>query len=372
MAALTAAPVPAASRPSLPASRLARLPALAARALLAGLAALMVYGLALSFAPNAGMVRTSPDPEQTDVKLYTAIAERVAAGEGYYTAALAEQRQRGYPLKPFVTVRLPTLALLQARIGIDAAQRILCGLAALAALAMAFRLFRDLGPGRVLAAAIALTVVGLLPFGVPVFGFWHEAWASVLVVLSLACRSRERWIGSVLIGFVAVAFRELALPYLCVMAFVALVEGNRREALAWIAAILAFAGLLAAHALTLSHLVTAADPASPGWSAAGGWPFVLSMIGACTLLTLAPFPLVALVAPLCLLGWAAWPGGLGLRVALLLGGLSLAFMLIGRPDNFYWGMMLAPLLFTGLAALPFGLRDLVHAARGQAQPRIAA
>src|SRR5690606_27602468 len=45
-----------------------------------------------------------------DFDLYQAINERIAAGEGYYDAALDEQRARGFPTKPFVTVRPPTLA----------------------------------------------------------------------------------------------------------------------------------------------------------------------------------------------------------------------------------------------------------------------
>src|SRR3546814_12079814 len=45
-----------------------------------------------------------------DHALYARIAQRVAAGESYYTAAAAEHRSGHYPLRPFVTVRLPTLA----------------------------------------------------------------------------------------------------------------------------------------------------------------------------------------------------------------------------------------------------------------------
>ena len=45
-----------------------------------------------------------------DFDLYQAINERIAAGEGYYDAALDEQRASGFPTKPFVTVRPPTLA----------------------------------------------------------------------------------------------------------------------------------------------------------------------------------------------------------------------------------------------------------------------
>jgi hypothetical protein len=37
-------------------------------------------------------------------------------------------------------------------------------------------------------------------------------------------------------------------------------------------------------------------------------------------------------------------------------------MIIGRPDNFYWAIMLAPLLPIGLAFAPAALRDLIRSA----------
>ena len=36
----------------------------------------------------------------------------------------------------------------------------------------------------------------------------------------------------------------------------------------------------------------------------------------------------------------------------------LIFMVLGRPDNFYWGLMVAPTLLLGLAFLPRAFADL--------------
>ena len=172
-----------------------------------------------------------------------------------------------------------------------------------------------------------------------------------------------------MLGLAAAAFRELALPYLGVMALAAVMEGNRREAVAWGAAIAAFAVLLTAHALTLSGFLLPDDLASPGWVRASGWPLILSMLGNCSSLGAFPIPMVSCLAILALLGWAAWPGGLGLRGALLMTGYAAAFMLIGRRENVYWGLLWGPLLPLGLAfALP-ALRDLLRAAAGRRLPQ---
>ena len=346
----------------LQATRFAGWRAWPARLALAGLAALVVYGLVLAARPGTLVVQNVP-PEQSDLVLYRAIAARVAAGENYYAAATAEQRAEGYPLRPFVTVRPPTLATVQATLGPIGSRLLLCGLAGLTWVAFRRRVGATLAAGGIVTGASALSVAGLLPLLNAALPYWHDAWAGALILLSIALRSRERWTLAVLAGLLAVAMRELALPYLGAMAVIALAEGNRREAGAWAAAILASAVMIAAHAGMVGAYVTDLDRASPGWGAAGGWTFILSMVLNSTVMVLAPAWAVALVVPLCLLGWAAWPGPLGARGALVLGGYACAFLVIGRADNTYWGMMLGPLLLPGLAFVPGALRDLVAAAR---------
>lgn len=89
-----------------------RLPAVA---LLFATCALIVYGL---FAGIDIVDRTADlDSDRTDAALYVAVAARVADGENYYRAAATEHRERGYPLRPFVTVREPALAYVTAVVG---------------------------------------------------------------------------------------------------------------------------------------------------------------------------------------------------------------------------------------------------------------
>lgn len=344
----------------------------AARVVLAVLAAWVLYGAALGLVP--GLAPASPTavtapgetPGGTDVALYRAIAERVSQGESYYAAAAAEHRLRDYPLKPFVTVRPPTLALLQARLGPGGAGILLDLLVVIALVVLARRLETALPGGRRWIVVLTLASLGLTFALIPLFVVWHEAWAAVLIVLSLACRSPRRFGASLALGLLAVTLRELVLPYLMVMATVAWWEGNRREAACWLGAILVASGLLAGHAAMVAASTLPGDLSSQGWVRIAGWPFVLAMIQACTVLTFAPMAVVGILAPACLVGWAGWASPLGNRVAFLLGGYTCAFMAFGRPENFYWGLLVAPLFLAGLAFVPAALADLWRAATARA------
>ncbi len=346
---------------------------LPARLLLALLLLLCAYGAALALQPIAATPEAKVDLSRTDLALYTRVAERVGQGEGYYPAVVDEQRARNYPLRPVFTVRLPTLAWTIAALGPDGAGLLLRLLMIAAIAALALRLRTAAGSKPLWAAATAIAAASMVLLTVPAMTWWHESWAALLIVLSFSCRSSGRWAASVGFGLAALLFRELALPYLCLMAAFALRERNRGEAAAWAAAVLIFLVAYAGHAAALSAHVNAGDPASPGWASAGGWPFVLSLVQRCTLFALMPLPLVALAVPLALLGWASLGGGSGDRGACLLLVYIAAFMLIGRADNFYWGLLIAPLLPLGLAFAPSAIRDLVRAATGRLpQPASAA
>ena len=65
-------------------------------------------------------------------------------------------------------------------------------------------------------------------------------------------------------------------------------------------------------------------------------------------------PLVVLMV----LGWAGWKSPAGAFATLLYLGYGLAFMIAGRPDNFYWGAVIAPAMFIGLAFAPRAAKTL--------------
>lgn len=350
----------AASRPQGAATRFAGLHPLVAAAILAALALLVGVG-AHQVLPafNGTQAATA---RFGDLALYRTIAARIGQGQGYYAAAAAEHRAHGFPLRPFVAVRLPTLAEIIGHLGRPGAIALLDSLVLAAWLGFTLRV-RSLLPLVSSAAASCALSKGLAVFLVPDAVFLHESWAATLLVLSLALRSRDRFLASVVLGVAACAVRELAFPYLCVMLVAATIDGTRREVATWLAAICFFVGLLVAHAAAIGALTHPHDMASPGWMAAGGWPFILAMLRYSPLLTELPTALLALVVPLALLGWIAWRDAIGLRGALLLCGYAAAFMLVGRPDNDYWGLMLVPLLLIGLVFSPAALGDLLCACR---------
>lgn len=346
------------------ATRFAHLPSVWARVLLAILILMTVAGIVLAARSEGARLRLG-SAEKGDAALYGAVIGRVAVKQtldGYYGAAIAEQRARHYPLRPFVAVREPTLALLSARLGAPATLAIFRLLALVTLVALIVRMGEsESGAGWFAAAALAGLSIALVVL--PVLVLWHEAWAALLVALSLAVYAQKRWWPSCLIGLVAVLFREIAAPYLFVMGFAALAERRRAEAMGWALAILLLALAMAGHAHMVAQHTLPTDAISPGWVRFGGWRFVLGMVHDTGILSVLPLWVAAIILPLALLGWCTRGDRFTDRVALTLLTFVLGFMLVGRPDNEYWGLMLAPLMLAGLAFAPEAITALTRSAR---------
>ena len=300
--------------------------------------------------------------DQADVVLYEGIVEGVRHGGDYYQVAADALREGSYPLRPFVTFRLPTLAVVQAtlpRWGVIAG---LWWLAAAVVVAWWVRLSPAFArpPPRLI--AMALLAGGMMAFVQPELAAFHEIWAGMLIALSLARRRSEQWGEAAAIALVAVLIRETAALYVGMMLLAALAERRRGEALGWAAvlAVLAVAVMLHAHAV--AQVVMPGDPASPGWAGMLGFGFFVRTMTLSTALALAPVWLAAPLVALALAGWASWRDALGLRVVATLAAYALLLSLFGRTDTFYWGLLVAPTLLVGLAFAVDGLRDLVAAA----------
>lgn len=317
------------------------------------LAVLCVVGLLILLGLAPAKLQSAPRPAgPPDMRLYEAVIDDVAHGQSYYAAVAHEHRLGRAPLRPFLAVRPPLLAKSLAALpdppARSGALKILAGATWIA---WAWRL-RDLlrEPLRYGAAVIlAASGIGLaLADGAYLF---HEEWAGLLIALSLALRTPRTWLPSVTLGLLAALLRELALPFLAAMAFMALLERRRLEAAAWSAALLAAGLALAPHAAAVARVTTTADLASPGWTTFGGWAFVLHLVEFNCALLAAPTWIPALVLPAALVGLVFWQGGgsgLGRRIAIVVLGYLLAFCVIGRPDNDYWGILIAPLWPLGL------------------------
>jgi hypothetical protein len=285
----------------------------------------------------------------SDIALYKRIISQVRAGQSYYTVTIREHRDDNYPLRPFVAVRLPTHAWVMAALPNDLACRlVLAGVGVAALVAWALCLTRLNIDPLSYGCTLVILLSGIGVAFVPNAYQMHEVWAGLLIALSMALRKPGRWRASLLIGTGAALFRELAAPYLLVMAFIALKERRLQEAVAWFAGFVVFAIALTAHAAIVDGLVTASDPISPGWLSFGGWNFVLETAKWNLLLLVGGSWLTAILVPLALLGLTALREPLDLRLSLTVVGYIVGFLFVGRANNSYWGLIVAPLLPLGL------------------------
>ncbi|MEG3083523.1 hypothetical protein U1707_07710 [Sphingomonas sp. PB2P12] len=297
-----------------------------------------------------------------DMALYAGIVDGVRHGGTYYAVAADAMRAGDYPMKPFVTMRLPTLAVTTAAMPSFAVVTMLYALAIATMIAWYGRLQAVL-TRPALAIAMILLLGGMLAFFQSGLMLFHEIWAGLLIALSLAMHRPGRWIEAVAFGLAAVLIRETAAPYLALMAAFAFVEGSRREAAAWMVSLVIIAIVLVLHAHAVSLVVRPLDPASQGWAGMLGFGFVIRAIVDATALSLFPLAIAAPLVGVALFGWTTWHDPLATRMAALLAGYSVMLGLFGRLDTFYWALLIAPVSLVGMVFAVDGLRDLVRAAR---------
>lgn len=335
-----------------------------ARWAIAVLALLLAATLSALAAPGSDRL-VDQDDTQADLLLYDSIVSGVRAGGDYYIVAAAALRTGDYPLRPFVTFRLPTLAVLQASMPPTVPIVLLYVLAAAVMLAWFVRLRGAFASPASVAAAMLLLAGGMAAFVQSELVGLHEIWAGLFVALSLALRKPDRWIEAAAFAMIAMLIRETAALYVCLMAGLAFIEGRRRETYGWAATLIAFAIVIMFHAHAVAQVVRPLDPPSPGWDGMLGFGFFVRTMTMSTALGLAPSWLAAPLVGLALFGWAAWNDALALRALATFCAYAALLGLFGRADTFYWGLMIAPTILIGLAFVPNALRDLIAAARAR-------
>lgn len=351
--------------------RFAHWPRLRARL---ALLALVLLLLASAFVPvTAGpeTVVTSPlnmsagksaAERDRDLALYDRVIARVANGENYYDFIVEEQRRSNYPVRPGLAVRLPTLAYLDAWLGRagQTAAAILLVLAALVAW------WRRLGeePGGAPRRWVKMVVlyVGLSIGLTSHFFVLHELWVGTLLALAFGLHRPGRWGVSLAVAALALAIREHACPFVLLMAATAFWRRDWKEGAAWTALAAVFLTVLAVHLQLVSAQTSPTDPTSPGWLELRGLSGWLSNIVLSSNLRFLPHWLAGPLVVVMLAGWAGWRSPAGTFGTLLFLGYALAFAIAGRPENYYWGMTIAPAMFLGLAFAPRALVSLGRSA----------
>ena len=340
----------------------------------AGLAAGALLLLLIAAMATPGPMRAPDAPagieHTTDVVTYDGIIEGIRAGGNYYQLAADTLRAGADPVRPFVTFRLPLHSVVQARLPRFASLLLLFLLVVAVMVAWWKRLAPLFRRGAPRAVAMVLLAGGTLAFVQPDRVGLHESWAAPLVALSLALRRPGRWVEAVALALIALLVRETAVLYVLAMAGMAWVDGERREAAGWGAAMGMFALVLGVHAHAVAQVTGPLDPITPMWNVQLGLGFFLDAVAQSTVLAAAPTPLALLLGVLCFAGWTAATDPLSRRVAAVVATYAAAISLFARAETFHWAMMIAPMFLVGLAFLPDLARDLGHAILDRPRVRV--
>jgi hypothetical protein len=307
-----------------------------------------------------------------DLALYDRVIKRIRNGENYYDFIVEEQRRSDYPVRPGVAVRLPTLAYIHAWLGepgrIVAAIVLFC--------AVAFAWWRRLGdePGgeqQARAMTLAFLFVGASLVLNPHYFVLHEIWAGMLLALAFGLHRPSTWGSAMAAAALAVAIRELALPFILLMGAMAFWRRDWKEGAAWTALAAVFLIGLTVHLSIVDAHTFASDRLSYPWLVIRGLSGWLSNIILSTPLHFMPSWVAGPLVILTMAGWAGWRSPAGTFGIFFYLGYGLAFMFAGRASNFYWATVMTPAMFIGLAFTPRALKSLLCAAFPAPQPQFA-
>jgi hypothetical protein len=284
-----------------------------------------------------------------DLEAYRRIVERVHGGEDYYDAAGAELHAGGYPTSSVFNWRPPLYAWLLAAFPAPEWGQALLGALALLALGLAYTAEReDGGLGRALLVTVGMAGAFLWCIDGDAF-FAQELWAGVLIAVSVGAFAVGQRAGGVAAGLAALALRELALPYVVVCIFLACRERRWREVGAWAIGLALWAAFLAWHAWQVQQHLTGGERAeTEGWVQFGGPAFVVHTSQMNVWLFRLPAWVALVYLILSLTGLACWRGPQSVRVGLTVALYLVAFIVVGKSFNAYWGLLY-------VALLPFGL-----------------
>jgi len=309
-------------------------------------------------------IRVAKKGGYTDVHLYHDIAAATAKGKPYHQAAAETQRAHHYPLKPFVTIRLPTLNWLAVHFGWRGVQKIAFCVLFAAIIAWVIALQNTLHWVELIGVAIALAAGAGSILDVDILAL-HEYLSGLFLALALAgvFGWPRRWWWVLLPAAAALAIRELALPFVLLAANFAIYDRRWREFAGWAGLLVAFLLAMVLHAQAVAPLVHPHDVVSQGWTTAQGFSAFLKAVIFTSVLQPLPLGLALLAAMLPMVGWLALPGRSGLFAVLLFAGYAAMISLFSRPDTFYWGAIVLPTYFIGFPLLPRAFWQLSQAIR---------
>src|SRR3546814_142786 len=141
------------------------------------------------------------------------MTDAVRNGGNYYEVTAPLLRDNNYPLRPFVTFRLPTLTYFLAYVPHPVALGLMCLLVGAVIMAWTVRLAPALRTPEICSYASLFIMMNSLTCFSPALIVFHEGWAALLIALSLALYRKDRWWPSVVLALLALMIRELTLPF---------------------------------------------------------------------------------------------------------------------------------------------------------------
>ncbi len=204
---------------------------------LARLALLVAIGFAVWWLRGFGatMPTTDTGPPEFDRDLYRLIIGQVTAGDSYHHAAAIAHRAHGYPLVPWVTVRLPTLTYVVAWLGDGGSALLMRVLVGASMIAWPVALHRaGYRAIEVLGSPVAVLAGGFIAFYDHFY--MHEMWAGAFLSLAFALYRPKRALTAIVLVVAACTFREFAVLVIGAGCFWAFLDGRRAEAAQWFVA----------------------------------------------------------------------------------------------------------------------------------------
>ncbi len=334
-----------------------------ARVVLAAFVGATVFFVAVTFSSLKSGFADAPSRGPGDIALYRAEVERMHDGYGYYDAAEAELRTRGYPTRSLFNWRMPLPMWLIAALPDMLTAKAILALLCLTLVLLSFQLLTDEGSTAEGLFGVALLTGAVLPSVLGDLLVMPELWSGVLVALSAVCFGTKRRAAGVAAGVAALFFRELAAPYVLVCLGVTLYERRGRELVWWTAGLVAYAVFVTLHVRNVLPRMTPDDTAhAAGWIRFGGAGFLISTVQMNAYLLLLPQWVTAVYLGSTLLGCWAWRTAAGTRIGLTVAVYAVAFSIVGNDFNQYWGSMIAPICCLPASRGPAALVQLARAA----------
>jgi len=320
----------------------------------------------LHAATTADIAYKYRDFDLADAIFYERVAARVEAGEDYYQAANRELHARGYETSSTFNWRTPLYAHVLGKFRRSGArQAALAGLSLLTTALVVWMIAVDLG--RTWGAVAGFAVFAASAWWLqPEPPWFTETWVGQLILLTIVARSLGWFRVGLVAGACALFLRELALPFVFLCLGDAWVRRRWGEAMGWSFCLVLYGLHFLMHESQVAfhqfperfHPPT--DRAN--WVEWGGPSFLLATARMNYLLSYLPSWFAAFYLPLASFGLMSLAATNRSSRFTMIGfsGYLVAFLVVGKEFNYYWGWITAPTLALGFAVAPVFLARVIR------------